>query len=170
MSLTYDDPLLNTGDTEISEMGRFARQYVHSDPTSCIVKQCMIVEYIVTVFLRETGYCNDSGWDMGISEKLQILRDEGYWNIDLFRIANTIRKHRNKAVHQFTCDESICRKTMKPLEEICLWYGRYHSESDSSFVREGRASQKEELQEALWNFNLSYEAKKILDDLDNLMD
>ena len=169
MEFRYDDPFMNTGDRTISEMGRFARQYVHSDPTSCIVKQGMIVEYIVTTFLRETGYCSDSGWDMGISEKLQILKDEGYWNMDLYHIANTIRKHRNKAVHQFKCEESVCRKMMKPLEEICLWYGRYHSESDSS-VREGVTSKKEELQEALWNFNLSHEAKGILDDLDNLAD
>lgn len=115
MDLRYDDPFLNTGDSAISEMGRFARQYVHSDPASCIVKQGMIVEYIVTRFLAEMGMADTNGWDMGISEKLRILRDEGYWSMDLFRIANTIRKHRNKAVHQFICEESVCRKMMKPL-------------------------------------------------------
>ena len=120
MESKYNDPFLNTGDRIISEMGRFARMYVHSDPTSCIVKQGMIVEYIVTTFLREIGYRNDSGWDIGISEKLRILRDEGYWNIDLFRIVNTIRKHRNKAVHQFICDESICRKMNVLFWSTCI--------------------------------------------------
>ena len=164
MEFRYDDPFMNTGDKTISEMGRFARQYIHSDPTSCIVKQGMIVEYIVTAFLRETGYCSDSRWDIGIAEKLRILHGEGYWNTDLFQIANTIRKYRNKAVHQFTCDESICRKMMKPLEEICLWYGRYHS-TVASAVREGEMPKKEKLKEILWNFNLSDEAKGILNDL-----
>lgn len=55
MEFRYDDPFMNTGDSAISEMGRFARQYVHSDPTSCIVKQGMIVEYIVTAFLCLSG-------------------------------------------------------------------------------------------------------------------
>lgn len=168
MESKYNDPLLNTGDRIISEMGRFARIYVHSDPTSCIVKQGMIVEYIVTTFLREIGYRNDSGGDIGISEKLRILRDEGYWNIDLFRIVNTIRKHRNKAVHQFICDESICRKMMKPLEEICRWYGRYHSDLHL-YVREDETSKEEQLKEFLWNLNLSDEAKSILDYLDDMV-
>ena len=127
MEYRYNDPFLNIGDRIISKMGRFARIYVHSDSTSCIVKQEMIVEYIVTVFLRETGCCSNSSWDMGISEKLQIRKDKGYWNMDLYRTANMIRKHRNKAVHQFICDESICRKMIKPLEEICRWYSKYHS-------------------------------------------
>lgn len=164
MEYRYNDPLLNTGDRTISEMGRFARMYVHSDPTSCIVKQGMIIEYIVTSLLREIGYHSNSGWDIGIYDKLRILHDEGYWNMDLFRIANTIRKHRNKAVHQFMCNEPICRKTMKPLEEICLWYGKYHTNS-RLYVRECEASKKKQLKEFLYNLNLSDEAKSILDTL-----
>ena len=169
MGIRYDDPFLNTGDNAISEMGRFARQYVHSDPTSCIVKQGMMVEYMVTRFLKDIGEQDAVGWDIGISEKLRILRDKGYWNEDLFMMADIIRKNRNTAVHRFRCDESTCRKMMRPLEEFCSWYGRYNSNFDVMFAREGQSpSKKTILRDSLFGFTLSSEAKKVLAELENL--
>ena len=77
----YDDPLLNTGDYKITELARFARQYVFSDPSSCIIKQGLIVEYIMSKIINKVGLQNRTGWNDELSVKLSKLQDKGYINL-----------------------------------------------------------------------------------------
>lgn len=120
--MRYDDPLMNTGDYKITELARFARQYVSSDPSSCIIKQGLIIEYIMSKVINKVGLQNPTGWNDELAVKLLKLQDNGYINHDIYSYSNMIRKYRNKAAHQLWSDHKVCEQMFFPLEEICLWY------------------------------------------------
>lgn len=104
----------------------FALEYVDSDPNSSIIKQGMILEYIIKVILSLNNLYGrkGNGEYPDLMELIRIADRNGLLPPDqrILDDIHALRRLRNTAVHEFVGDPSKAERHMDLVYSISKWF------------------------------------------------
>lgn len=110
----------------LARLAGFATSYLESDPNSSLIKQGMIIEYILKSILVINNRCTEDDYP----ELNAMIDDAAYIDIlpkdkNTRGILGSIRRNRNNAVHRFEGDPKKAHEHMDFLVRFCKWFMKY---------------------------------------------
>ena len=104
----------------LAQLGKKAECYMESDSNSCLMKLGMIGETIVNlIFTYDHIQLPD---DNTASNRINTLYHEGLLTRDLTDILHTLRKVRNKAVHENYTSVTDGKVILPMVHSLCEWF------------------------------------------------
>lgn len=112
----------------LADYGRKAENYIYSDSNSCLMKLGMIGETIVNLIFKYDRV--PLPYDNTAVIRIDILYREGLINTDIQDILHSLRKIRNKAVHENYASVDDGKSLLQMAFSLCVWfyqvYGDYN--------------------------------------------
>lgn len=104
----------------LANFGKLAEQYCYSDSNSCLMKLGMIGETIVNLMFTydKIPFPHENT----AATRIDALQREGLLSSDLSDILHTLRKIRNKAVHQNYSSVSDSKICLQMAYSLCEWF------------------------------------------------
>ena len=100
--------------------GQLAEEYCHSDPNSCLMKLGMIGETIVNLMFTYDRIPLPE--ENTAVKRIDALYREGLLTQDLVEILHTLRKVRNKAVHENYSSKADGLVLLPMAHSLCEWF------------------------------------------------
>ena len=107
---------------ELEKLGRLAEGYLYSDPNTCIYKLGAFAETIVNYMFDLDDLNPPPGQDNTLLNKLKVLRREDLLPRDIEDLLQTLRKKRNKAVHENYDSFEDCKKLLRIAHTFSSWF------------------------------------------------
>lgn len=104
----------------LANFGQLAEEYCHSDPNSCLMKLGMIGETIVNLMFTYDRIPLPQ--ENTAVKRIDTLYREGLLTQDLAEILHTLRKVRNKAVHENYSSEADGLALLPVAHSLCEWF------------------------------------------------
>ena len=104
----------------LANFGQLAEEYSHSDPNSCLMKLGMIGETIVNLMFTYDRIPLPE--ENTAVKRIDTLYREGLLTQDLAEILHTLRKVRNKAVHENYSSEAAGVALLPMAYSLCEWF------------------------------------------------
>ncbi len=112
---------------------RQASNYIETDSNASLIKQGMMLEYILKDYLEKTGQLecilkdsvrksrSKKTKDITLNAMLQYMCRENIVpkGSDTDFLCDKVRTNRNKAVHEFLYDSNVASQTLPPLINFC---------------------------------------------------
>ena len=115
---------------ELAELGRLAERYRRSDSNSCLIKLGMLGEAMVCSMFAGDRITLPDGADA--ATRITILRRRGILSDDLAEAFHSLRRCRNRAVHEgFTCSEKSGRDLLQRAHSVCVWFMQTYGDADA---------------------------------------
>lgn len=118
--MTSNFKFLETEFPVLANFGDLAEQYCYTDPNSCLMKLGMIGETIVNLMFTYDRI--PVPYDNSAVNRINVLSSEGLLTKDLVDILHTLRKVRNKAVHENYAEESDCPVCLQMAHSLSEWF------------------------------------------------
>ena len=118
MSSNFD--FLKTAFPVLQNFGKLAEDYCYSDSNSCLMKLGMIGETIVNLIFTYDQLpipCDNTA-----VSRIDTLSREGLIDRDLCDILHSLRKTRNKAVHENYTSVSDAKALLQMAYSLCEWF------------------------------------------------
>lgn len=113
----------------LADYGRKAEKYLYSDPNSCLMKLGLIGETIVNLVFKYDRI--PYPYDNTAVYRIDALYREGLINTDIQDILHSLRKSRNKAVHENYSNIDEGKALLQMAFGLCVWF--YQVYGDYSF-------------------------------------
>ncbi len=104
----------------LAKFGRQAEQYCYTDSNSCLMKLGMIGETIVNLIFTYDRI--PVPYDDSAVAKIDVLYREGQIDRELCDILHSIRKARNKAVHENYSSVDVAKTLLQMAYSLCEWF------------------------------------------------
>ena len=104
----------------LANFGQLAEKYCYSDPNSCLMKLGMIGETIVNLMFTYDRIPFPE--ENTAVKRIDALYREGLLTQDLVEILHTLRKVRNKAVHENYSSEADGLALLPMAHSLCEWF------------------------------------------------
>ena len=104
----------------LANFGQLAEKYCYSDPNSCLMKLGMIGETIVNLMFTYDRIPLPE--ENTAVKRIDALYREGLLTQDLVEILHTLRKVRNKAVHENYSSEADGLALLPMAHSLCEWF------------------------------------------------
>lgn len=112
----------------IYKFGELAEKYLYSDPNSCLLKIGMIGETIVNLIFKYDRI--NEPYDNTAVNRIDTLYREGMITSDLVDILHSIRKIRNKAVHDNYSSVEDGKTLLEMGYSVCVWFFQTYGDWD----------------------------------------
>jgi hypothetical protein len=110
----------------LSSLASFAVEYLDSDPNSSVIKQGMILEYIIKVILKMNDLYrrSDKGEYPTLNDMITIAAQNELLpkNENVLKQMDSLRRERNFAVHEFLSSPKIAKRHLEFIKELCHWF------------------------------------------------
>lgn len=114
----------------LSDFGRKAEKYLYSDSNSCLMKLGMIGETIVNLMFQYDDIVLP--FDNNASGKINALFREGLIDREIMEILHSLRKTRNKAVHENFSSVEDGKTLLQMAYSLCVWFYEIYGDYDFS--------------------------------------
>lgn len=121
-----------------SKLGMYAEKYMKTDPNGSMLKQGMLLEYIISLYLKVSGLYDfvvpkPRKKQIDLDDMLSFLKDDlNQINPQMYDLCNRIRKNRNSAAHEFFDDENIPVETLPNLKKLYFYIFDYFERTKTS--------------------------------------
>lgn len=127
----------------LANFGKLAEQYCYTDPNSCLMKLGMIGETIVNLMFTYDKL--PVPYDNSAVNRINVLFSEGFLTKDLVDILHSLRKIRNKAVHENYAEAADCPICLQMAHGLSEWFMQTYGDwnyQNQPFVMPEKASDK----------------------------
>lgn len=119
---------LETDFPSLANLGRLAEAYRESDPSTSIMKQGQIGEFIITMVFKFDQV--PEPYENKAINRIDALQREGLLPQDIVSILHILRKARNKAVHEGWGDVETATRFLHGVHSLTAWFARTYGAAD----------------------------------------
>lgn len=119
---------LETDFPSLANLGRLAEAYLKSDPSTSIIKQGQIGEFIISMIFTFDQV--PEPYENKAIDRIDALQREGLLPQDIVSILHILRKARNKAVHEGWGDVETATRYLHGVHLLTAWFARTYGTAD----------------------------------------